>query len=411
MSWSNWERISSIQHLLPRQCLPPVPYGGMNDREELLAFEPESTVKRDRGSLECVAVVIPAYRPDQALGELVHALQRRAYGAPVWAGIVVVDDGSGPEYQDLFSSIASLPSVSVVSHAINLGKGAALKTGINHAICKLPHVFGVVTADADGQHAPEDVARVVARFLEVPNTLVLGSRRFDGKVPVRSAVGNKMTRWVLRALLGPNLTDTQTGLRAIPRSLIPGLLKIPARGYEFELETLIAAKHSNLRVLEEPIRTIYQPGNPTSHFQPLRDSMRILFVLLRFTLISISTAILDNLVFFIGLHFTADILSSQILARTASVLFSYPLVRNAVFLSEEKHSVLLPRYLLLVAANATLAYFGIETLIHHWNVAVLPAKLTVEGLLFIGSFLVQRDWIFTLRACKKVAANWAPSRS
>jgi putative flippase GtrA len=339
-----------------------------------------------------VALLIPAYRPNRALVDLVTALQ---YGD--WAGIVVVDDGSGPECRAIFDELSGLRNVDVVSHAINMGKGAGLKTGINFILCKHPGAIGVVTVDADGQHAPDDVARVCERFRVSPEAMVLGVRTFDRKVPLRSRIGNQITSNVMRLVLGSSLTDTQTGLRAIPRSMLHGLLLVAARGYEFELAALIAAKHGNVTLIEQPIRTIYEPGNPSSHFQPLRDSMRIYFVLLRFTLISISTAALDNLVFFIGLHVTGNVLVSQMAARVASILYAYPLIRRAVFLSEERHQILLPRYVLLVAINATISYAGIESLIRLLPIGVFPAKLLIEALLFIANFLIQRDWIFTRR--------------
>ncbi len=115
-----------------------------------------------------------------------------------------------------------------------------------------------------------------------PNALVLGSRAFSGEVPLRSRIGNTATRGIVHMLLGRRISDTQTGLRGIPASLLPHLLRIEARGYEFELEMLIAAHRLAIPLIEEPIRTIYEAGNPSSHFNPVVDSMKIYFVLLRF---------------------------------------------------------------------------------------------------------------------------------
>jgi glycosyltransferase involved in cell wall biosynthesis len=347
-----------------------------------------------------VAILIPAYRPTHTLVETVRELQ---FGP--WTGIFVVDDGSGPGYRDIFDEVSGCPNVTVLAHAINMGKGAALKTGINLILCQLPDVAGIITVDADGQHAGADVRKVAETFRENPSALLLGVRGFDGKVPFRSRIGNRLTRLVMRIVLGSNLSDTQTGLRAIPRSMLPQLLKVNARGYEFELETLIAAKHCNIPLREQPIKTIYEPGNPSSHFHPLRDSMRIYFVLLRFSLISISTAIIDNLVFFIAFHFTGNVLTSQLLARAASVFYAYPLVRRAVFLSEERHRIVLPRYLLLVAVNTAFSYMGMESLIGILRIEVFPAKLSIEALLFVVNFLIQRDWIFTRRRDRTVSAQ------
>ena len=201
----------------------------------------------------------------------------------------------------------------------------------------------------------------------------------------------------MKVVLGKKLTDTQTGLRAIPLAMLPRLLKIPASGYEFELEMLIAAKHQGVAVIEQPIRTIYEPGNPASHFQPLRDSMRIYFVLLRFSMISLITAVIDNAVFYLVFHATGAIAGAQIAGRIVAVLFNYRSVRRAVFFSDQPHRVLLPRYLALVAVNGLVSYAGIRLLSSFTPLGVFPSKILTESLLFIANFTIQRDFIFTRR--------------
>ena len=184
--------------------------------------------------------------------------------------VVIVDDGSGPAYRDVFTRVAELPGVRVLRHAVNLGKGAALKTAMNHVLCALSAAIGIVTADADGQHHSEDVLRVAEALASNPEALLLGCRGFDRDVPLRSRFGNVLTRGVMHALLGRNLTDTQTGLRGIPAAFLPTLLRLETGGYEFELEMLIAAHQFSLPLVEVPIRTIYEPGNRPSHFNPHR---------------------------------------------------------------------------------------------------------------------------------------------
>jgi glycosyltransferase involved in cell wall biosynthesis len=339
-----------------------------------------------------IAVVVPAYRPNGSVLDVVTALAERGI-----ASIIVIDDGSGPDFRPIFEELTGIPGVHVLRHAINLGKGAALKTAFNHVLAWMPDAIGVVTADADGQHDPDDIVRVCQRFTEAPDALILGARGFAGEVPLRSRFGNSLTRRVMRAVLGQRLTDTQTGLRAIPRALLPRLMKVPATGYEFELEMLIAAKHQAVKVIEQPIRTIYEPGNPASHFQPLRDSMRIYFVLLRFSMISLVTALIDNVTFYLVFHATGTIAGSQIAGRTAAVLFNYRSVRRAVFFSDQPHFILLPRYLTLVAVNALASYAGIRLLTTFTPLGVFPAKILIESLMFIANFTIQRDLIFTRR--------------
>jgi putative flippase GtrA len=338
------------------------------------------------------AVLIPAYRPEEVLVELVRTLAQSHAGP-----IIVVDDGSGPEFAERFRQIEQIPAVHVLRHAINLGKGAALKSGINHFLCTFPNLGGLVTADADGQHAADDILHVGSQLTAFPETLILGTRHFDSRVPLRSRFGNQVSRALVRLLIGQRLSDTQTGLRGIPRSLLPHLLRISVSGYDFELEMLITAKHLAYPMREERVRTIYADGNRTSHFNPILDSTRIYFILLRFSTLSLLTALVDNLVFFTGFHFTGGIARSQIVARLASIVFNYSFARRLVFLSKQEHRVVLPKYLLLVLCSGLLSYSLIRFLTSTFGMQVMPAKLLAEGLIFIANFTIQRDFVFTKR--------------
>jgi putative flippase GtrA len=201
----------------------------------------------------------------------------------------------------------------------------------------------------------------------------------------------------MRVVAGQRLSDTQTGLRAVPRRLVERMLSVSASGYEFELEMLIAAKHLGYAVVEQPIRTIYEAGNPTSHFEPLRDSMRIYFVLLRFGFISLLTAALDNFIFYFFFRASGVVALSLFSARLIALAFNYAAVRRAVFLSREHHRIVLPRYLLLALANVCLSYASISFLNRFFSVDVMVAKIGVETLLFIGNFAIQRDFVFARR--------------
>jgi glycosyltransferase involved in cell wall biosynthesis len=312
--------------------------------------------------------------------------------------IVIVDDGSGPEYQDVFSRAGAFPNVHVVRHATNLGKGAALKTGINYALCAFPGLAGIVTADADGQHHPDDIERIASTLLARPDCLVLGCRAFDGDVPLRSRFGNTVTRMVVHALIGQKLTDTQTGLRGIPASLLLPILRIESTGYEYELEMLIAAHHLSIPVVEEPIQTIYEAGNKSSHFNPIIDSMKIYFVLLRFSSVSLMTALLDNLVFYLAFRHWGHVLGSQILGRVFAVGFNYSMVRSSVFYSKQRHKAVLPKYLLLVLGSGAVSYAGIQFLSARLRINPVSAKLVVETILFFANFAIQRVFIFKPQA-------------
>ena len=339
-----------------------------------------------------LAVVIPAYRPSSGLVDLVRSLSEHDPLA-----IVIVDDGSGPDFRDVFSGVAEFPNVHLLRHAVNLGKGAALKTAINHVLCAFPALTGIVTADADGQHHPEDIRHVADTLMEQPQALILGSRNFDRDVPLRSRFGNIATRGIMHALLGQKLTDTQTGLRGIPASFLPKLMRHESTGYEFELEMLIASHQLAIPIVEVPIRTIYEAGNKSSHFNPIIDSMKIYFVLLRFGSVSVMSGILDSLVWALVWSRTHSVLTSTILARVVSVAFNYTLVRSSVFYSRQHHKTVLPKYLALVVASGTASYAGVQFLHERLGVSPIPAKLLVETLLFFVNFAVQRLFIFKPR--------------
>jgi glycosyltransferase involved in cell wall biosynthesis len=222
-------------------------------------------------------VIIPAFQPTQRLVGIVEQLLTDPEQI-----VIVVDDGSSPAHEQVFAALAGRPRLHLLRHAVNVGKGQALKTAFNYFLVSLPrnHV-GVVTADADGQHLVDDVRNVAATLSGHPGELVLGSRCLRGTVPWRSAIGNSFMKHVFTGLLGRKLEDTQTGLRGIPRAFLSDLLPISASGYEFELEMLIKAVKQQLPIREVRIETVYEGDNDSSHFNPIRDSLRIYFVLIR----------------------------------------------------------------------------------------------------------------------------------
>jgi putative flippase GtrA len=348
-----------------------------------------------------LAVVIPAYRPGPEFPEFVRSVLQTKIGA-----VIVINDGSESAYDHLFDEIKALPRTSCLRHESNLGKGAALKTGLTYVAANYHTCKAVITADADGQHLVADIIRVAERLDRESDCLVLGARRFEGSVPWRSKIGNRITRTLFGWVVGRHLSDTQTGLRAIPCRLLPKLVSIQSNGYEFELDMLIAAKHGGVRIVEENIQTIYEPGNPSSHFDPLFDSARIYFVLFRFACVSLLTALLDNTVFILTFYATSTILPAQAVGRIAGTVFNYPAARKAVFLSGEKHSRLLPRYLSLVVISAMMSYGLMRILFSYGIQNIVLAKVISETVLFLFNFAVLRDFVFTRPQPVAKATNW-----
>lgn len=217
---------------------------------------------------ENTVILIPAYQPGDALVRLTESLHHRGFS------VVVVDDGSGAQYDTVFDGTSQYAHV--LRCPVNRGKGSALKSGIG-AIADDPRYAGqlcIVTADADGQHKPEDIEKV-ADAVSSHGGLVLGVRSFTGKVPLRSRFGNSLTKIVFAIASGRRIADTQTGLRGFEKAEVELYTSVPGEKYEYEMNVLFAAVYSRIPITEIPIETVYENNNEGSHFRPIRDSYRI----------------------------------------------------------------------------------------------------------------------------------------
>jgi glycosyltransferase involved in cell wall biosynthesis len=336
-----------------------------------------------------LTAVIPAYNPPQ---EFIGFVTRLA--ASDFARIIVVNDGSPSSCDPIFQAVERVEKVTLLKHAVNLGKGASLKTGFNHACCYFGDHIGVVTIDADGQHLLEDALKVADVLKSHPENFVMGVRTFGKNVPLRSKIGNILTSFLFRLLVGQKLTDTQSGLRGIPKSFLPGLLKIGSNGFEFDLDTLLTWKYTGRQIIQQPIQTVYIKGNESSHFNPITDSMKIYFTLFRFTLASLSSALIDYAVFILIYGLTSNLLAGQACARLVSSLYNYSVVKKMVFLSGERVSRTFPKYFALVICSGSISYFLIKILTQFSLMPVIAAKAVVESLVFLANFAIQRDFIF-----------------
>jgi hypothetical protein len=211
------------------------------------------------------------------LVSLVHRL-----AAAGFSRMVVINDGSDPSWAGAFSEVKQTAGVTLLVHPVNMGKGAAIKSGARFIETDLPDCLGFVTVDADGQHSVEDTLLIVGEMDTHPGQLILGRRDFwIENVPLRSRLGNTLTNKVADICFGLHISDTQTGLRGIGRDAIPLLLSIPYNRYEFEMEMLIRFKRKGIGFSEVPIQTIYINQNSSSHFNPFKDSLRVYSIMLR----------------------------------------------------------------------------------------------------------------------------------
>jgi glycosyltransferase involved in cell wall biosynthesis len=334
-------------------------------------------------------LVIPVYKPQEKLLKLIKELRSQFLFE-----ITVVDDGSGPESQEIFKKVAELEGVEVLHHAVNLGKGAALKTAFNHYLLTKPLGIGVVTLDADGQHLPHDVIKVSEALVNHPLSLVLGARSFNQDVPRKSLLGNKITGQIFRILVGKNLQDTQTGLRGIPLSLIKLLMTVGSNRYEFELEMLVLASRQKINILEVPISTVYEDGNKGSHFNPLLDSFRIYFVFLRFLSLSLITYGADVLIFSVLYFFSKKMFASIVIGRACAAAINLFGAKKFVFKSDKDNRRVITLYAMLWLSLLGISYGLMILLVQKWHFNVYFSRVGIDSALFIFNFLVQRDLIF-----------------
>ena len=360
-----------------------------------------------------VVAVIPSLHPDEKLFPTVKGLLDAGF-----ARVVLVDDGSGPDYAQTFGECAALPGVTLISYEVNKGKGAAMKTAFAHILENMPDCAGAITVDGDGQHLPEDCRACADRMLR-DDKVVLGVRDFSlPDVPKRSKSGNRLTSLVFRVFCGMKISDTQTGLRAFPADILPTLLKTKGDRYEFETQMLLDFKTYRIPFEEQTIKTVYIDENQTSHFRVVKDSFRIYKMILghffKYSANSIVSYMIDwgimTLVLFLLTEKTGmDKLASNAIAFTSgwviSSLLNFFINHFVVFKAKcalgksffKYYALALP----LAAVSLTITLLGVKG-ISLWD--WLPGKLAtyaqlyvhpvVKLILFIVTYSIQREWVY-----------------
>ncbi len=362
----------------------------------------------DNQFLDNIAIVIPSYNPDESTVMLIQQINA-IYPAP----IIVVDDGSRPETQAIFDRIKQFANAVVLKHNVNLGKGRALKSAFNYYLSEFESNLGVVTADADGQHAPEDIFKCIYQLQANPGHLILGVRNFSQfDVPWKSRLGNNATRRVMSSLTGVKISDTQTGLRGIPGSFMKNLINLHGERFEFETGMLLEAQKLNIPISEVTIQTIYDNANRGTHFRPTLDSLKIYRLIFRHALVQlfkflcsgVFSALVD-LGFFSLFYYqlcrefqTGRLLAAVVLARLISLTVNYLTNKLLVFREHSKrlfNAKSFGKYLLLCAVIMFASYFLTKFVGRFFNDrALLLIKCGVDVTLFFSSFLLQKHLVF-----------------
>ena len=329
--------------------------------------------------------LIPSYEPDEKLEGIVKELVKEKFK------VVVVNDGSSKDFEKYFDSIRDI--CHVIEYDVNQGKGHALKTGMQYIKEKYKK-YVVVTMDSDGQHTVKDANRLCDYVEEHPKELVLGKRiRSTEKTPLRSRLGNGITKVVYYLTTGVNVYDTQTGLRAFTEELMDFSLGVKGERFEYEMNVLLEAPLEGITITEMEIETIYYNNNSGSHFKAFRDSFRIYKEILKFSLSSLLSFIIDYILYTILLVLTTNINISNIVARVLSATCNYTMNRKFVFNSNREVKDTLLEYALLAIFILVVNTLLLNILVTI-GINAFFAKILVELILFIVSWLIQKKKIF-----------------
>ena len=210
------------------------------------------------------SVIIPTYNEALAIGEVVSTL----VNAASWHEIIVVDDGSSDETGDR----ARKAGATVVRHPYNKGNGASVKTGVRKATGDY-----ILIMDGDGQHRPEDAARLVSRLGELD--LVVGARSSSTQAGLARRLGNRTLNWLAGYLTGRPIPDLTSGFRAARRTYLCEFLHLLPNGFSTPTTTTLVFIKAGYNVTFEPIRARLRTGHSKINFA--RDGFKFFLILLR----------------------------------------------------------------------------------------------------------------------------------
>lgn len=347
-------------------------------------------------------ILIPSLNPDEKLVPYVEELIGQGF-----SHIIVVNDGSAKEYDPMFSSLEGMGCI-LLKHAVNCGKGRALKNGFNEFLNRFgedEEICGIITADSDGQHLVKDVVRMDQQMTEAGRNkeqLLLGVRDFDqANVPPKSKFGNKLTCFFFRLLYGLKISDTQTGLRGLTTKCVKDVLALKGERFEYETSMLIAAVRNQIPVEQLRIETVYLENNSGTHFRPLQDSVIIYSILLgefiKYILSSLSASIIDIALFSVFAAWipgTKGIWIATVLARAVSSFYNYSMNRKVVFASSSGMKNSLWRYYLLCVVQGACSAGLVSGFVNLLHVPKTVCKIVVDTILFFISYQIQRRFVF-----------------
>ena len=336
-----------------------------------------------------ILIIIPAYNPTIKLFE---SLLTELEGA--FKNVLIVNDGSDESFNDFFKKLER--KYHVLKHEYNLGKGEAIKTAYRFAYDNYKDVLAYVVIDCDNQHDIEDMINCCKAAIERPDSLVIGVRDFSlDTVPFKSKAGNKITRLMFKWLFNKDITDTQTGLRAISPNIVDKLLAVSGSRYNYELKCLITCCEENIPIVEVPIKTIYIENNKESRFNPVKDSFIIYKEFINYYLRLFIPYLISLLVFLIVFYFmnSNNDLKALIIVNIIAGIIN--IVTNIImnYRNIYKHNNLGNNlvYILKKILKIFIAGFIIYICYNLLNINLLLSKVLVDIILTIIIFLIFRN--------------------
>ncbi len=352
-----------------------------------------------------VTIVIPSYEPDDRLISTLLGLI--ACGA---GDILIVNDGSGKEYDELFREAEQLPGCTLISHETNRGKGAAIKTALRYCMENRPSIKGIVTVDGDGHHRPSDVVACAQKML-ASGRVILGVREKDDRsISLRGRYGNRITSFAISVVCGFEIRDPLTGLRGIPSRYLPVFLQTRGEGYDFETNMLLDFNRKHIPFRCFGIRCEYFPDGKRSHFRPFRDSAKIAVEIIRFfgqqfkyLLSSITCYCFEYLLYRVMLGYLPmlGITLINYVCRLMSGTLNFIINKNIVFKDKKKSLVTVIKYVavvIFVMLLSTELIVLINRLFHtEQNTVAKFIKLPVDFAMFFVGYFLQKKWVFSTK--------------
>lgn len=328
--------------------------------------------------------LIPSYEPDEKIIKVLKELKNSNFE------VVIVNDGSDKSYDKYFDECKNYGTL--LSYAINCGKGYALKTGLRYIKDNYNDVI-VVTMDSDGQHTVKNALNL-CKLVNDDNTIYLGKRLRGNKTPLRSKVGNAISQGFFQLTTGVCVYDTQTGLRAFSSNLIPFMLNVHGDRFDYEMNILLEATKNKIVLKEKEIETIYEDNNSGSHFKTIRDSYLIYKQVFKFCVSSLISFIIDFLLYLLLNIITGNITISNFVARVVSANVNYGLNKNLVFEDSKMINKTIFKYYLLALIIIIINTILLNILVKGLFVNKYIAKIIVEVVLFIINWIIQKRYVF-----------------